>query len=125
MATYTIKAGHKLTVSTNALTKGSYFRIGDPDNAQTAPTSFNVSSVTVIGPFTNDQRYQIDSNGAGITVTDAFTDLSGLSVISDLTGVQADFLDDLADDASGAAIATFANAIRDALVAAGIMAEGA
>lgn len=120
MATYIIKSGHQLTITTDALTSGSYYRAGDSDNTKTAPTSFSVSSTTVLGPFTNDQRYEIDYNGTGITITDIFTDLS---VIGNLTGTQAEFLDDLANDANGTAIATFANAIRDALIAAGIMAS--
>lgn len=121
MATYTIKNGHKLTIVTDAFTSGNYYRIGDPSNSATAPTSFSASSTTVVGPFTNDQRYEVSSKGAGITVSDAFTDLSNVSNLSGLTGVKAAFLADLAVDASGTDIATFANAIRDALVNAGIM----
>lgn len=72
MATYTIKQGHILTVVTDALTKGSYFRIEDPANTATGVTTFAASSTTTIGPFTNEQRYQVDSIGNGVTVSDAF-----------------------------------------------------
>lgn len=133
MATYTIRSGHILTVVTDALTKAAYFRIGDPDNSKSGLTSIDASTTAIIGPFTNDQRYDITTTGGrGITIADSFEDLSTIDALNqraddlaDLTGVQTDFLGDLADDADGEAIAAFANAIRDALVNAGIMAEDA
>ncbi len=72
MATYTIKNGHILTVVTDALTTGSYFRVPDGNNTKTAPTSVGVSTTVVLGPFTNEQTYEFDMQGDGVTYSDAF-----------------------------------------------------
>lgn len=123
MATYTIKNGHILTITTDALTTATYFRILDPSNTSASGvSSVAVSSTAIIGPFTNDQRFEVDSKGSGITVVDSFTNLSNVSNLTALTGVQAVNIADIGNSATGTQIATAVNGLKSALVAAGIMA---
>lgn len=119
MATYTIKSGHKLTVVTDVYTSGKYFRVADVANTKTAPTSVEVSTTVVLGPFTNDQTYDFHFDGTGVTYTDAFTDLS---VLNGFVGGQASFVAAITNAATGTQIATAVNGIKAALVSAGLMA---
>ena len=84
MDTYNLKAGQALTIVTDASTTGRYSLIGDANNDASGNTSFNASSTTIIGPFSNDRRYRVDTiAGLGVTVSQAYsTDAADVALLA-------------------------------------------
>lgn len=115
MQSFNLKAGQIISIVADALSSGSYNRIYDANNTATAPTTFAASSTTIVGPFTNDQRYEVDDIGLGVVCTIGRPDYSKLLVVA--TKVAA-----ISTSATGTQIATAVNALIAALVANGLMA---
>lgn len=75
MATYNLKAGYTLTLTTDTLTDADYQLVGDV-NTEGAPVNIGINTAVVLGPFTNDRVYKTILRGDGITAAIAFASIS-------------------------------------------------
>ncbi len=116
--TYLLKAGNILSLVTNAALAGSWEILEDGVNSPSAPTTLSVSTTTIVGPYQINKWIGVKNAVA----TQLFADFQG-QIDSCAPAVGADALDDLANDATGTAIATAVNGIIAALVSAGILLE--
>lgn len=79
-----IPKGYALSFSSDAVTSGTYVRLGDPGGSVYTPTAIAVSSSYTIGPFNEDRTYLLSYEGSDISYSLAY---SGVYTAADESGV--------------------------------------
>lgn len=115
-----------MTVTASAFQGGSYWLLNNPGDRPGSNVEVSAGSSVEIGPFSDVKVYQLNKLSYVIANEQPYDDdrLTAVETKTEfLQGVQATFIDDIAVDATGTAIATAVNAILAALLANGLMAE--
>ena len=68
-----VPAGYTLQLVTDAVSSGTYTRLGDPGGVAYTPTAIAASTDTTIGPFNEPRNYALDATNTGITDTLAYS----------------------------------------------------
>lgn len=128
---YFIPRGYALTIVVDAFSEGLYVRQGNPGEDLYAPVVLSADSTVVIGPFNEPRNYLIETSGnvvsssmeySGIlTSTDDAAFITVNNDVADLAPLGEVNVAEIANDATGTAIATAVNGILAILVAAGLM----
>lgn len=118
---FLLKAGYTATITTDALTQGSYYEPG----VNVDPVAMSPSSTYVIQPNTYDTIYETTFQGEGHTLTVSFADIAALqNKALYLIAAQADNAPEVTDSDELLAVPnTIAavNACIECLIAAGLM----
>ena len=127
LETVHVPVGYTLTVTTDAVSSGTYTRLGNPGGTVYTPAALAVSSTATVGPFNEPRNYQLYRQAGTIAYSTSFSgeftsEDEGVYVKFTDLGPQ-DAIEDLADDADGEAIAATVNALIAALVAAHVLDE--
>jgi hypothetical protein len=126
-----LPAGHEVSLVASANFDGYYVRTA-PGGTRYTPTFVSASATVVVGPFNEPRDFEIASSNGSIAVgtsvpSGVFTAVDDGDVIhstndvSDLTPLGEANLADIANDATGTAIATAVNGVLAILLAAGLM----
>lgn len=118
-----IPKGYSTSFSTDATTTGNYVRMDNPGGSEFSPTFMTANTAYTVGPFNEGRNYNVTTSGGTLSFT---TSYSGNYTADDEANNEPSTqtaIEDLADDATGAEIATTVNGIIAALVANGILEE--